>query len=104
MIYNSELNECLDSSTIEIVPSLKNCEENKTLVGDECVCDKDSILVSEGVCFKCVPGSFKSAGNCLPCIRNCISCMNNQTCNACQTNFTYNSDLNKCEDSLITSI
>ena len=54
--FNSGRIECVSDS--EVIKPI-TCGENKTSANGQCVCDNASISLDGGVCFKCVPGSFK---------------------------------------------
>ena len=88
----------LKEDSLDIGEILNDCGENKTLIDGQCVCDDSSILLDGGICFKCVPGSFKSGSNCIPCIRNCLSCSDDQSCEKCLDDLAFNTASNTCEE------
>ena len=59
----------------------EDCEENEQFLDGSCLCDELSVRLDSGICFRCVPGSFKSNNVCMPCVIDCISCDNATSCN-----------------------
>ena len=67
------------------------------------MCDSFSVRLDSGICFRCVPGSFKKDNLCTPCILNCLQCLNAQSCIQCGVGFVLNPITSTCDNSSVST-
>lgn len=69
----------------------KACSTNQIIQNGICVCNNSSISVGSS-CFSCSSGTFanKATNLCQNCIKNCLVCINQATCQQCAVGFVFN--------------
>ncbi|KAL4480165.1 hypothetical protein ABPG74_020681 [Tetrahymena malaccensis] len=88
---------------------LRQSDQYYYLTMDSIICPQDSYLKSNNECIKCKPNQifindncqdcqfaqFKNNNSCYPCIQNCDTCQDSQSCQQCKVGFYAGQD-KKC--------
>ena len=77
---------CKSGSTL----NCSSCLSGYTLIGSSCilVVNCPSTYYYQGVCLSSCPHTtYPSAGSCLPCTSNCLTCISSSVCSSCPTSF-----------------